>query len=126
MRCFFYPRTWPSQTVDFSPHPWIFLHEVDASIDEYLQRFMDEVLRLERINVSVEWHGPNIDISRITAACNLYHRAQHYVVRLSRPTQDLLLDSRPPVKKARLEQNSLFFFFLPSLLKASLSSEKRV
>lgn len=151
MRFFFYPRTWPSKPVDFSPHPWIFLYEIGDSIDEYLQRCIDRVLHLERIGISVEWQGGgvgdthlrnlllhrvrksweldndfpnvhNIGISRIVTASNLYHRAQYYVVRLSRPTQDLLLDSRPLVKKQSLDQKP---FFLPSLLKASLSREKR-
>lgn len=61
----------------------------------------------------------NVGISRIEAACNFYHRAQRCAVGLSRPAQDQLLDSRPLVKRTRLQQMSLSF--LPSLLKASLS-----
>ena len=36
-----FPWYWPTLPMDFSPYPWIFLHETSNRIDEYVQRSMD-------------------------------------------------------------------------------------
>ena len=39
--CPLFPCFWPTPLVDFSPYPWMSLHETSNRIDEYVQRSMD-------------------------------------------------------------------------------------